>query len=259
MMAVSELLESLSWKGPQSQAHRWADEEYSEDWWRDSPWYQHYEDQWYNWEPRFQMPIYGSPKELREVDIVTDPGIWAILDEGCNTTCHSRSWRLNAQEKLEAMGFCMETCKATKNYNGVGANATKANGLFRIPFSIDIGSDLKNVAGIIASYELDHDSFVPLLLSLGNQATPGLVKDMRHGTCVLRDYEADVELCRAKQNQLLCINIGALGTATRHRQKLPRHLRPLRIDSEEWKSTFGPADSSRTCTHPPVEKDLGSA
>ena len=44
------------------------------------------------------MPIHGVNAKLREIDMLEDDGVWAILDGGCNTTCHSLGWRLNAQK-----------------------------------------------------------------------------------------------------------------------------------------------------------------
>ena len=107
------------------------------------------------------------------------------------------------------------------------------------------------MCGVIESYELEfeHDNFVPLLLSLPNQATLGLMKDMRNGTAFLKDYQVEIELCKAKQNNLLCINIGALGEALKFREKLPRNLRPLRIGSEDWLETF--SGGKRKCLMPP--------
>ena len=40
----------------------------------------------------------------REVDIMNDEPVWAILHEGCNATCHSRMWRENAEEKFLNQG-----------------------------------------------------------------------------------------------------------------------------------------------------------
>ena len=45
------------------------------------------------------MPIRDLEGDLRVVDMLDDDGIWAMLDEACNTTCHSKAWRLNAEEK----------------------------------------------------------------------------------------------------------------------------------------------------------------
>ena len=224
---------------------RWAD---YEEWdWHHDPWY----DEYYNWHPEKQMPIHGVNHELREIDILTDDGIWAILDEGCNTTCHSHEWRINAEKKLLQKGFTMEYCHSEKSYNGVGGSATKASMMFRIPFAIEVGPEYKSLAGVIESFELETPPghFVPMLISLSNQATLGLVKDMRKGTATLKDYGVEIEICRARQNGLFCINIGALETATRCRHgKLPRHLRPLRIGSEDFVGTFC-SGGSRRCLY----------
>ena len=42
------------------------------------------------------------PDELAALAYVNpydDPGIWAILDEGCNSSTHTRPWRENAEAK----------------------------------------------------------------------------------------------------------------------------------------------------------------
>ena len=96
----------------------------------------------------------------------------------------------------------------------------------------------KGLSGVVESFELDHQSFVPLLLSLGNQATLGLIKDMRAGKVWLSDYEdMELELCRAAQNGLLCVNIGRLDLLAK-RTKLPRNIRAHRIGSVEFQEKF---------------------
>ena len=35
---------------------------------------------------------------LRVVDPIADDGVWAIIDDGCNTCCHSEVWRQNAEQ-----------------------------------------------------------------------------------------------------------------------------------------------------------------
>ena len=42
---------------------------------------------------------------LPDVDIYADPGIWAVLDEGCNNTVHSDAWAENAIQNYRALGF----------------------------------------------------------------------------------------------------------------------------------------------------------
>ena len=184
------------------------------------------------------MPVRDLEGDLRVVDLSEDEGIWAVLDEGCNTTCHSKAWRLNAEEKYLKMGYCVEWQQADKEYHGVGDRPTKASSMYLFPFSVDTTGYCKGLSGVVESFELDHQSFVPLLLSLGNQATLGLIKDMRAGKVWLSDYEdMELELCRAAQNGLLCVNIGRLDLLAK-RTKLPRNIRAHRIGSVEFQEKF---------------------
>ena len=41
---------------------------------------------------------------LRVVDPMTDPHVWAIIDDACNACCHSKHWRINAYRKFMALG-----------------------------------------------------------------------------------------------------------------------------------------------------------
>lgn len=62
--------------------------------------------------------------------------------------------------------------------------------MLRIPFSVKpLDEKIKTLCGVIESCELEfeHANFVPLLLSLPNQATLGL-KDMTNGAAFLKDY-----------------------------------------------------------------------
>ena len=185
------------------------------------------------------MPVIPGPsRKLREVDIMNDASVWAILDEGCNTTCHSRMWRENAEEKFLNQGFVVERFDSKKEYHGVGDKPVMTKHCYSFPFNISLGPYQRSLAGVLQSQELGHEGFVPRLLSLPNQCTMGLVKDMRNGTCVLKDYGVSIELCVAKQNGLLCIDIGNMANVLQRRTKLPTHLRYLRWGSEEWLEYF---------------------
>ena len=133
--------------------------------------------------------------------MLKDPGVWSILDEGCNTTCHSKAWRLNAQEKLLNKGFTLEICEANKTSNGVGANARRASMMFRVPFAIEVGPCHKSLYGVIESYELEtgEDRFVPMLICLFVQPVDngtgeryasrhGYSQGLRHGDRVLHQH-----------------------------------------------------------------------
>ena len=42
---------------------------------------------------------------LRLVDIMEDPGVWAVLDEGCNATVCGQAWIQNAKDKYARLGY----------------------------------------------------------------------------------------------------------------------------------------------------------
>ena len=196
------------------------------------------------------MPVIPGPsRALREVDIMEDGSVWATLDEGCNTTCHSRQGRENAEAKFLNYGFVVERYDSKKQYHGVGDKPVETKHCYMFPFNICLGPEQRSLAGVLSSQELTHEGFVPLLLSLPNQCTMGLVKDMRNGTCVLSDYGVSVELCVAKQNGLLCIDIGNMAKVLHRRSKLPTKLRHLRWGSEERMEAF--TGTGRQCSDMP--------
>ena len=83
------------------------------------------------------MPIRDLQGDLRVVDLLEDDGIRAVSDEGCNTTCHSKAWRLHAEEKYLKMGYCVEWQQADKAYHGVGDKPTKASLMYMLPLAVD--------------------------------------------------------------------------------------------------------------------------
>ena len=42
---------------------------------------------------------------LRLVDSIADDGVWAIIDDGCNSCCCCEVWRQNAEAKMKVLGF----------------------------------------------------------------------------------------------------------------------------------------------------------
>ena len=41
---------------------------------------------------------------LRVVDPIEDDGVWAIIDEECNSCCHGEVWQQNAEAKMKVFG-----------------------------------------------------------------------------------------------------------------------------------------------------------
>ena len=72
------------------------------------------------------------PTDLRVVDPMEDEGVWAIVDDGCNSCTHSREWRLNAEEKWAKRGFkCyLKDGKVTK-FTGIGSSPS--TGKWKLP------------------------------------------------------------------------------------------------------------------------------
>ena len=72
---------------------------------------------------------------LRHVDPTAYDGVWAIIDDGCNSCSRSKAWRRNAEAKMKVLGLhpCSLHKKAT-TFNGTGRN-TK-NGKRRFPWAL---------------------------------------------------------------------------------------------------------------------------
>ena len=62
---------------------------------------------------------------LRVVDPFNDPGIWAVVDDGCNSCCHSTLWHEDAKRKWRKLGMqsYLISSQPTK-FNGVGQSTT---------------------------------------------------------------------------------------------------------------------------------------
>ena len=140
--------------------------------------------------------------------------IWGALDEGCNSTCHSKAWGELAEDRLRAFDLTFPWIdSSTKSFAGLGSS-TKTLGKRNLPFCIQVGED--SLAGAMESHEVDTEAFNPLLVSLFAQAKLGLIKDMAQCRCYIGDLEVPMARCTHTGLLLLC-----LSQFTR-RSKLPR-------------------------------------
>ena len=149
--------------------------------------------------------------------------IWGALDEGCNSTCHSKAWGELAEDRLRAFGLtfpCIDG--STKSFAGLGSS-TKTLGKRNLPFCIQVGED--SLAGAMESHEVDTEAFNPLLVSLFAQAKLGLIKDMAQSRCYIGDLEVPMARCTHTGLLLLCLSQFA------RRSKLPRVVESLRVPS----------------------------
>ena len=149
--------------------------------------------------------------------------IWGALDEGCNSTCHSKAWGELAEDRLRAFGLTFPWIDgSTKSFAGLGSS-TKTLGKRNLPFCIQVGED--SLAGAMESHEVDTEAFNPLLVSLFAQAKLGLIKDMAQCRCYIGDLEVPMARCTHTGLLLLCLSQFA------RRSKLPRVVESLRVPS----------------------------
>ena len=133
--------------------------------------------------------LIGEPRvdDLEQVDPFGHEGIFALLDEGCNSSCQTRSWRINAELKLKrGPRLAMkDTPRTAGTYRGIGGAETTCRKI--VPICLKMEPCGLTVSGSIATNEIDGRDF-PLLLSLQVRQKLGLKKDTRKGIVELTDY-----------------------------------------------------------------------
>ena len=81
-------------------------------------------------------------KEFQNVDLpVIDPvaheGIWAIPDDGCNSTTHGERWKDDAAYKMRKKGV-EPRLVATKSTSFSGVGKAQAKGQYQLPFCLKL-------------------------------------------------------------------------------------------------------------------------
>ena len=124
---------------------------------------------------------------LERVHARKDRRIFALLDEGCNRTCHTPAFT----EKYRRLRKPGDLAGQSRTYAGIGGCKTRG----RREFDCHIGlPDNTVVRASLASHELVQGDDPIILLSLRVQSTLGLVRDVREGTCYMKDYKANIPL-----------------------------------------------------------------
>ena len=137
-----------------------------------------------------------------------------MLDEGCNTTCHGKGWRLHAERILANHGMqLLQVSQTSGTFKGVGASRT--TGKWRVPFALQMEPTGALLHGDLESAELDSND-VPCLLSLTDQVQLGFVKNLRSGTVTLEDFPGQqLPLARHARTGLLLMRISCFGNVPR--------------------------------------------
>ena len=146
-----------------------------------------------------------SVKELEIVDLEKDKRVFAIIDDGCNRTCHSSSWYKHAQKVFSSMKLSPTTIDLPVKdiYKGIGQKEVKARRKFSISILLDDG---RAMDGTLESNEM-RDSGHYMLLSLPVQRTLGIIKYQRTRQCYIENAQAYVPLYKVKGSGLHCICI----------------------------------------------------
>ena len=131
-----------------------------------------------------------SQRDLQEGD--PENMLLAILDTGCNNTCHGSGWMVRFQE---LMGKQLPEEPADGRFNGVGGKVEVACRR-TIPMSMET-VDMDQVPGTISSIELK-DSDAPLLLSIWAQKALGLVIDVDANTAYSKKLDLELRLVQYK-------------------------------------------------------------
>ena len=92
-------------------------------------------------------------RSLQVVDPIADEGVWAIIDDGCNSCCHGEVWRQNAEAKMKVLRLnpIWVHRKAT-TFNGVGTSTT--SGKLNIPMAIGVQESDMVIPGCVHSHEI---------------------------------------------------------------------------------------------------------
>ena len=124
-----------------------------------------------------------------------DPHVYAALDEGCSSTCHSVKWGSLCNDKLARCGlqFKWTNTENTPSFVGIG-NRTKTRGQRAMPFKFGLlARDGNVVKGDIESFEIDNGG-VPMLFSLYAQRILGMIKDLETGKVSIKVGDARREI-----------------------------------------------------------------
>ena len=71
--------------------------------------------------------------------------MFALLEEGCNSTCHISTWAADPEKKLAWFGYTMPLKDdGGRSFAGLGSGSTKTEGVCSIPFSSVLKTDKVN-------------------------------------------------------------------------------------------------------------------
>ena len=136
--------------------------------------------------------------------------MYAVLDEGCNSTVHGTEWVSNAAKKLSNLGYSTRfSSNAARTFKGLSGETENLGGR-HIPFSIvglDGGVQSSGCSGVPRDKGAQHFYFCRSTA----QAQLGICKDLRTNLYGVRLPSSDrlipIQMYVTKDSGLLCINL----------------------------------------------------
>ena len=129
---------------------------------------------------------------LKEIGLYGDETkVYAILDDGCNRSCHTAHWAAHAERALKSRNRTLSwRSKEQRTFGGLGGAQMSTLGKRGIPLGLEITDSENHVEHIVGDLESQEiaSGQNPLLLSLNAQMKLGMVKDLRAGTVLLKDH-----------------------------------------------------------------------
>ena len=153
-----------------------------------------------------KVPPVRSNDGLSSVNVITDPGIWVCLDEGCTTNCHGIKWRENAQMKMRrnrtpfVPGEFERKSRRGCTYSGIGDTTVHSSGEWSVPVVLRGCKYKHKHAVFLESNEQEGEQ--PLLLSRESQKLLRLVKDTEENTVYSKLLEDYLEIRRTESSGL---------------------------------------------------------
>lgn len=168
--------------------------------------------------PRGFMAVRSDPDtgdvtlDLPIVDVMSmdDPDIYAALDEGCNSTCHSQQCAEMCDTKLRKYGVAFKWVNhEVTSFVGIGSK-TGTCGSRSMPIALE-ATDGSVIQGKLESYEIQGKTSTPLLLSLYAQVTLGMIKDLSAGKIyvTVNSTQRELPLAKCSKTGLLLLNLTA--------------------------------------------------
>ena len=129
----------------------------------------------------------------------------ALLDTGCNNTCHGADWM---RRFIEVCGYEPPLEPTSGSFKGLGGQV-EVLGIRHLPVTMK-ALDGTIIHGVIASTELER-SGAPLLISSPAQKRLGLVLDMGEGTVYSKLMDKEIEIETVNGMPAIRLWPGALG------------------------------------------------